>query len=253
LKRILKRYLDSHCHLHEFSDEEIESFEQLDVTIVAVSDDLPSSKRTLELAERFEWIIPALGLHPWEVGADSASDAREIVELIRSRSSIVRIVGEVGLDKRFRAHTIAYQVEVFRMFVEVAKELRLGMTVHSVDTWREVLDILYRNDIPIAVFHWYTGPLELIREIADRGYMISINPAIAIQQKHRRVAEVAPLDIMLVESDAPYNYRGMKLHPSMVRGVVEEIAKVKGMDVDHVESVLRRNSQRFLRSCGISV
>jgi len=253
LRRVLRRYLDSHCHLHEFSDEEIESFSELDISIVAVSDDLPSSRRTLELAKRIDWVIPALGLHPWEVTAESIDDAKEVAELIRSNSSVVRIVGEVGLDKRFRPNTIAFQTEVFRLFIDVARELQLGMTVHSVNTWRDVLDMLYRNDVPVAVFHWYTGPLELLEEIRDRGYMISVNPAISIQQKHRRVVEAAPIDMMLLESDAPYNYRGMKLHPSMVRDVVHAIASAKGMDPSEVLEVIRENSLRFLRRCGVGI
>ncbi len=253
MKRALRSYLDSHCHLHEFTDEEIDDISALNLTIVAVSDDLPSSRRTLELALGHEWVVPALGLHPWEVSADSVPDAQEIAKLVEESKGIVRILGEVGLDKRFKAETIAYQLEVFRLFVELARELRMGMTLHSVDTWREVLDIVYRNDVPVAVFHWYTGPIELLKEIRDRGYMISVNPAIKIQQKHRKVVEAAPLDMLLIESDAPYNYRGMKLHPSMVREVVAEIAKVKGLSIEEVSRVLMENSIRFLRICGVQV
>ncbi len=249
----LGRYMDSHCHLHEFSDEELESFRELDVTIVAVSDDLPSSRRTLEIANGRSWVVPALGMHPWEVSADSVVDAEEIAKLIEENSNVVRIVGEVGLDTKFRAETIAYQREVFKLFVELARDLGLGMTVHSVNTWREVLEILHRNDVRIAVFHWYTGPLELLKEIRDCGYMISINPALRIQEKHRKVVEAAPLEMLLVESDAPYNYRGLRLHPSMIPGIVEEIARIKGMSVQEVEEVLRSNSAKFLRSCGITV
>jgi len=249
----LRRYLDAHCHLHEFSDEEIESFQNLEVTVVAVSDDLPSSRRTLDISKRFDWIIPALGLHPWEVSPESIADAEEIAKLIESNIDRVRIVGEVGLDAKFKPETIAYQREVFKLFVELARGLGLGMSVHSVNTWREVLEILHRNDIRAAVFHWYTGPLELLEEIRDCGYMISINPAIRIQDRHRKVVERAPLDMILIESDAPYNYRGLRLHPSMVPEVVEKIAEVKGMGVDEVMDALRRNSAEFLRSCGIMV
>jgi len=251
LTRELRKFVDSHCHLHEFSDEEIESFESLDTTIIAVSDDLPSSRRTLEIAKRFSWVVPALGLHPWEVTSESVEDAIEVAKLIRESNGFVRVIGEVGLDRRFKAETIAYQIEVFRVFVDLARELRMGMTVHSVDAWSDVLEMLYRNDVPAAVFHWYTGPIDLLKKIVDCGYMISINPAVRIQQKHRKIVEVAPIEAMLVESDAPYNYRGMRLHPSMVRDVIREIASIKGMSVEEVERVVRENSARFLRMCGI--
>ncbi len=250
----MARLLDAHCHLHEYSDDEISEFvEKLGIAIIAVSDDLESSNRTLELSKRFSRIIPALGMHPWEVSPERLDEVEAVIQLVYRNRDVVRMLGEIGLDRRFRGSTIAYQYEVFTKFLEVARELQLGVTVHSVDTWDEVLRLLQRYDIPIAVFHWYTGPLDLIKEIGNAGYMISINPAISVQEKHRRVASIAPLEMILVESDGPYNYRGMRLGPHMLEETVRHIAEAKKMSVDEVRSAIIENGMKLVKALRISI
>jgi len=249
----MSRLLDAHCHLHEYSDEKIASLHHLGILIVAVSDDYPSSLRTLEISRKFDFVIPALGLHPWEVEAASIEDAKKIVELIKSNRDHVKIVGEVGLDTKFRPHTIMFQEQVFFEFLEISRELQLCMNIHSVNTWHRVLELLYRSDIPCAVFHWYTGPIDLIKKIYECGYFISINPAIKIQEKHRRIVEAAPLDIILLESDAPYKYRGLELEPRMIFDTINIIAEIKGLKREEVLEQLIKNSKRFLESCHINL
>jgi len=250
----MPRLLDAHCHLHEYEETAVHSFiEDLGIAIIAVSDDYESSLRTLEISKRYKHVIPALGMHPWEVSAERMDEVNSIIELVYANRRDVRILGEIGLDRRFRSDTIAYQYEVFKMFLEVARELQLGVSVHSVDVWSEVFRLLQRYDIPIAVFHWYTGPLELIRDIVSAGYMISINPAISIQEKHRKVAAVTPLEAILVESDGPYNYRSLKLGPPMLRESVKHIASVKGVNEDEILKVVVENGISLLRKIGISV
>ena len=250
----MPRLLDAHCHLHEYEETAVHSFiEDLGIAIIAVSDDYESSLRTLEISKRYKHVIPALGMHPWEVSAERMDEVNSIIELVYANRRNVRILGEIGLDRRFRSDTIAYQYEVFKMFLEVARELQLGVSVHSVDAWSEVFKLLQRYDIPIAVFHWYTGPLELIKDIVGAGYMISINPAISIQEKHRRVAAATPLEAILVESDGPYNYRGLRLGPHMLRESVKHIANIKGVDEDEVLRAVVENSTSLLRKVGIPV
>ena len=249
----MHRLLDAHCHLHEYSDERIASLQQLGILIIAVSDDYSSSLRTLEISQRFDFVIPALGLHPWEVTADSIEDAKKIVDLIKSNRDLVKVVGEVGLDTKFRPHTIMFQEQVFLEFLEVCRELQLCMNIHSVNTWHRVLELLYRNDIPCAIFHWYTGPIDLVKKIHDHGYFISINPAVKIQEKHRKIVESAPLEMILLESDAPYKYRGLELEPRMIFSTIEVIAEVKGLKQEEVAEQLIKNSKRFLESCHINL
>ncbi|MGC9103779.1 MAG: TatD family hydrolase [Candidatus Methanodesulfokora sp.] len=223
--------VDAHCHLHEIG-------KSYDFIIIAVSDDLESSRKTLSLAG--ENVIPCIGIHPWEVDTAKESDLSEI-EKIADR---VRCLGEIGLDKR--RSNYKKQMEFFRRQLLIAKDLDLSVNLHSLDSWREVLELLDRYEIRRANFHWYTGPLELLEEIEERGYFISINPAVSIQRKHMDILRAAPVEILLTESDAPYVYRGIELKPEMIKDVIKIIAKEKSMLEAEVEGIVYKNAMKFI-------
>ncbi len=224
-------------------DSQVEEFVKKFV-IAAVSDDYPSSRRVLELAEGHRnKVIPCVGIHPWAVGKVSTEELVQVIKLIERGD--VRCIGEVGLDKRFTPETFERQLEFFKKFVELAREYDLVLNLHAADAWRDVLDVIRKYDINKALFHWFTGPVEMLRELRDLGYYISINPAIRIQERHRRVAKEAPLEILLVESDGPYEYRGLRLEPPMTLEAVRVIAELKGVCEDYVWDRVRENFMRL--------
>lgn len=235
---------DTHCHLHEYSDDDVISIARLGIRVVAVSDDYSSSLRTLRLWGKHRWVIPAVGLHPWNVGRDSVRDAQRIVELAELYG--VKFLGEIGLDRRFVPQTIDAQQRAFREFLEYARGKRVALSIHTVNTWREVLELLERFDIYTAVLHWYTGPLELLERVRDMGMFIGVNPAIELQEKHRRVVASAPPEILVPESDGPYRYRGVELHPSMITRVVHWIAKLRGLSYEEALDLVMDNTRRLL-------
>ncbi|HID41960.1 MAG TPA: TatD family deoxyribonuclease, partial [Pyrodictium sp.] len=85
------------------------------------------------------------------------------------------------------------------------------------------------------------------KDIEASGYMISINPAVKMQRKHQAVVRNAPLSTMLTESDGPYEYRGMKLNPAMVREVVGVIASIKGIEENIVQNHVLRNAEKLFK------
>ncbi len=240
------RYVDVHTHFAEYGREKGSTLlNSIDIVVVAVSDDYQSSLKTLELASTFkDRIVPCLGLHPWSVGeaADPVDEARRIVELALEKR--VKCLGEVGLDTKFVPETIDKQRQVFRVFLEAARDHGLALNLHTAGTWREVYQLLVRYDIGLANFHWYTGPLDLIGAIEASGYTISVNPAVKIQKKHRAVVAAAPDNIILTESDGPYKYKGIEMSPLLVPDVIREIAAIKGYTVDLVEKIVVRNFER---------
>ncbi len=243
------RYIDAHCHLHEFSDEEVRKIiENIDITIVAVSDDAVSSRRTMSLYREYpDRIKPCVGLHPWSIGEVQAplEQAREILRLVEREG--IDCIGEVGLDTKFVPDTIDKQREVFKLFVEYAAQADAFMNLHTAGTWEEVLELVVKSGVRRANFHWYTGPQHLLRSIREAGYTISINPAVRIQRKHQDIVRVADLDMLLVESDGPYEYRGLKLTPALIPETLEIIANLKNVSVEQVLNAVRSNAQRVLR------
>ncbi|MBP1449988.1 MAG: TatD family hydrolase [Thermoproteus sp.] len=235
-------YIDAHCHCHEFEDEELKEF--AGVKLVAVSDDLESSRRTLELRANYG-VVPCLGIHPWRIEKAKPQELAEVLKLIEK--SEAPCVGEVGLDKRFAADTYERQREYFAKFLEISREHDLVLNVHAPDAWRDVVEALRKADVDRALIHWYTGPLDLLEEIAALGYYISINPAIKVQPKHRAVAQTARRDLVVLESDGPYEYRGLRLTPSMLAETTSILSEIWGIPRDELEEKLYQNAARLFR------
>lgn len=237
---------DAHCHLHEFGDDEVEVFVRRGYVILAVSDDMKSSLRTLELAKRYNSnIIPCLGIHPWNIEKEGPENLRKTVDLIYEAKP--KCIGEVGLDRRFLPESLfERQVEMLRIFLEVSRSIEAVVNIHAVDAWREALRIISMAGVERAIFHWYNGPEDVLREIEDLGYMVSINAAIKIQEKHRRIAEKVSIDNMLIESDGPYNYRGLRLSPQMLRETISIIASIKDAEEEDIAAAVERNFRRYL-------
>ena len=231
-------YVDMHCHCHEIPVDKLREYVDQGFTLVCVSDDIESSKKTLAIAKKLD-IVPCLGIHPWEVHNHSLENFYEFLE--KAISSGVKCLGEVGLDKAFYSKTYRLQEKVFRVWLEYAKEYELVLNIHAAGAWREVYDYLVKWDIDRAFIHWYTGPLDLLEEIVNTGYYVGINPAWKIQAKHRRIAEVLAPEAMLTESDAPYKYRGYELSPSLIPETVRFIAMHKQLDVETVKLVIVKN------------
>lgn len=238
---------DAHCHLHEYSDRDIEEFIRENIVITAVSEDLESSIRTLKIWEKYgERITPCVGIHPWNADKFEERDLEKIFGLIERLK--IKCIGEVGLDQVFVPQTINRQIQLFTQILEYARDLNTVLNIHSPGAWGRVLQLLNRYDVKKALFHWYTGPVELLSEIRSHGYMVSINPAVRIQSKHMEIARIVDLDSLLVESDGPYNYRGMNLSPKMILSTTRLIAEIKGVDFNYLIRVIERNYHRLFYS-----
>ncbi len=241
--------IDSHIHLHEYGDEVYKYCGIHCLYLIAVSDDLESSRRTLELRNNCWNVIPAVGIHPWSISEGADKYLSQVLELV----SEANFVGEVGLDKKFVPQTYEKQLTVFREFLKVAKEYGKGISVHAAGAWVDVLRELEKHDAKVAVIHWYTGPTELLNTIKSLGYYIGVNPAIKIQKKMKEVVKAAPLEILLTESDGPYNYRKLKLGPELIHDTIKIIAELKGISEAEVANAIKQNFKSLMKKLGISI
>ena len=233
--------VDAHCHAHAFSDMELKEFSK--IKIIAVSEDIESSRKTIDLSKRFDNIIPFIGIHPWNLESMSARELKGVLRSLKLGEAMG--IGEVGVDGRIKK-SVQKQIEVFKLFCEVSAELGLPMNIHALNAWDKVFEIMLKMDVRRALFHWYTGPIKLLKDIGEAGYYISINPAVRIQPKHRRILESAELDMIITESDGPYNYRGLRLKPTMISDLVEFISSIKDVDRISLEKIIERNFERLL-------
>ncbi|RLE58211.1 MAG: TatD family deoxyribonuclease [Thermoprotei archaeon] len=238
-----KVYVDAHCHLYDFEAKDIEEFLAKNIIIVSVAEDASTSARSLEL-RRTGRIYACVGIHPWEV---EKIDKEAEISKILAYSKKADCIGEVGLDKKFVSHLFSKQKEIFEKMVEIAVSHNLPLNIHAAGAWREVLEVLDEWKAEIAIFHWYTGPLDVLDKIVSRGYFITVNPSIKIQQKMRKIVEHVPLDVILTESDGPYNYRGLLLKPDLVPSTIEAISKIKGVSAERVRETIYNNFKRVFK------
>jgi TatD DNase family protein len=236
--------VDAHVHCAELGD--LSLFLKGDITAACVSDDPSSAERIIHLAETSNYIVPCVGIHPWVVHEYELREAIDLVEKAVTRHGI-NCLGEIGLDKRFKAETFEKQREFFKIFTKFGREYDLVLNLHAAGAWREVFDIVYGSDISRAYFHWYTGPLDLLQEITSIGYYIGVNPAVEVQEKHKDVVEYVDLKYIITESDAPYEYRGLKLTPELVKKLIHYIGELKSVDVLLVENTVYSNFNKLFR------
>lgn len=237
-----KLLVDAHSHLYGFKNPE--KFRT--ITIIVVAEDYHTSLEALRLGEKFDNAFPSVGVHPWKLSEVSNEEIKNVCMLISRHD--VRCIGEVGLDRRYAKNSFERQLEVFETFAKLASEHSLPMNLHCLDAWQKALDVLLKNDVPRALFHWYTGPLDLLEKISSVGYFVSINPMCAIQKRHKEVARAVDINSVLTESDGSYVYRGVKLEPPMVENSLNTIAEVKNLSREIVEETIAINFKRFLRA-----
>jgi len=238
-------YIDAHCHADDFELNVLENFiSRHKMVIIGVGMDYASSLKIIHYAEQLRNFIPCIGIHPWKVGEVSEQELERVLSL----ADKVDCLGEVGLDTKFVPETIDRQRKFFERFLKAASEYDMLLNVHSAGTWEEVFNLLRKFEIRRAIFHWYTGPLGLLKHIENEGYFITINPSVRFQKKHRRVVEEAPLSILLTESDGPYQYRGIFLNPDLIPDTVREIAQIKNINEKTIREAIIHNSMKLFTS-----
>ncbi len=236
---------DAHCHAHEYGEAELEGFGRAFGIIIAVSDDVASSERTIELARRFAFLVPCVGVHPWTIDSGNlGSLVRKLEELVRRGE--VLCLGEVGLDLAFVPQTFEKQLTLFRLLLDLARDYDLAVNVHAAKAWRQVLEEVLGKGIRRALFHWYNGPLDVLNEIAARGYLISINPTVRISHKHLEIAKRVPLSALTFESDGPYEYRGLRLSPWLIPETISLVAKERGLEHSELIEISKKNILKFI-------
>jgi TatD DNase family protein len=240
-------YYDAHCHLHEYSDNDIKDFLDNDLVIVGVSDDLESTVRTLKLREKFgEKVIPCVGIHPWNATKTVERDVERVIELAERFD--VKCLGEIGLDLVFVPESLDKQIKIFVEFLEYVKGRDLVLNIHSPGAWSRVLQLLNRYDVAKALFHWFTGPQEVLKEIRSHDYMISINPSVKIQNKHLEIARKIDIEGFVIESDGPYNYKGLQLSPKMIFSTIKFLSEIKNMSLEELIKNIEINFKKLFIS-----
>lgn len=217
--------------------------------VVNVGASLLSTRRTLELTERYPFIYGAVGVHPSECRDLKEEDIRWLQSLA-SKDKVVAI-GEIGLDYHWEEPGAPFQKKWFARQLELAEQVRLPVIIHSRDGAKDTLDILkaWKGREIGGVIHCFSYSREIARECLDMGFYLGIGGVATFKNARRlkEVVEYAPLDRIVLETDCPYlapePYRGKRNSSLYLSYVAEAVAALKGVDRELVEDVTWNNGR----------
>jgi len=237
--------IDSHAHLNEIKEVDAALIRARDagVTgIVAVGIDLASNLATLELSRRHpEFVYPALGYHPWSI---TPGGLEENLAFIREHLAGGAALGEVGLDYQAKVKK-KLQQEVLGELLKIAAQEEKPVILHTRFSQERTLRMVKEAGIAKAVFHWYSGPLDILQEIMTAGYFISATPALAYSPPHQAAVQAAPLSQILMETDAPVSYQGKVSEPAHLLVTARELSRLQGIELSQVMAATTANARGF--------
>jgi len=251
---------DTHAHYddRQFDDDReavLASLADAGVTrLVNVAADLKSVETTLRLAEKYDFIYAAVGVHPDGVPELTEAD----MELLRDRAlshKKAMAIGEIGLDYHWDDVPPELQRKWFRRQLQLAKELELPVIVHSRDAAKDTYDILREEKTGegAGIVHCYSYSTEMARQFLDLGYYIGLGGVLTFKNARvaKEVAAYVPKDRLVLETDCPYMaptpYRGMRNYSGYLREVVNALSSLTGETPEEIEARTYENACRIYR------
>lgn len=240
-------FIDSHAHLDEIDDIEgtlAEARAAGVVAILGVGMAIESNRAILSLAEKYPgYVYPAIGYHPWEISEETVEETLAFISMHLARCVAL---GEVGLDYKAKVKK-PRQWEVLSRLLETASQADKPVILHCRFSHERTLELVRESGVGRAVFHWFTGAVEILQRILDHGYFISATPALAYSQPHQEAVRHAPLERILIETDSPVEYGGRPSRPADVRGTAALLAETKKVSIEEVAAETTENARKLFQ------
>jgi TatD DNase family protein len=245
-------FIDTHTHLNfkAFANdygEVIERAKKAQVEyLICPSSNLETSKKAVEIAEKFPSVYAAVGLHAIHVKEETFDDEK-FLKLAQNKKVVA--VGETGLDYYYDRSTAELQKEVFEKHLKLAQKVGKPVIIHSREAYEDVISVLSAQSMePKGVIHCYLGDWSTAQIFLEMGLNLSFTGIITFTKSHDllNVIENVPLEKILIETDSPWlapePYRGKQNEPAFVAEVARKIAEIKKIDVDEVARVTTQNA-----------
>lgn len=246
-------YFESHAHFdsRRFREDREELLGLLPAAgidyIINVGCDMKSSKESIRLAERYDYIYASVGIHPHELN-DMSSQTIEELRKLSTHKKVVAI-GEIGLDYYYDSHPRELQRFWFRQQLRLAESVNKPVIIHSRDASQETFDIISSCNVRRGVIHCYSGAAPMAVDYANMGFYIGIGGVITFSNAKKlvEVVEALPLERILIETDSPYlspnPNRGKRNDSRNLQYVVEKIAELKNTTPELVAKITSDNAK----------
>lgn len=238
--------IDVHCHIDQFKKPfeiaqraEREGIITIGVTSLPEHFELGYSHLT-----SFKRVRLALGYHPMLAGNQEFNES-----LFKALSKKTSYIGEIGLDFSVKdASKRELQVDILQKIFKIIRDRPRFISLHSRRAEKKLYELLIENNIPMAIFHWYSGPLNLIDKIIEEKHYFSINPSMINSQNGQKIIERIPQDRILTETDGPYvKVNGKSAEPGSVRHVLSYLQKLWQRSDDDVANQIQSNFRSLIQ------
>jgi len=214
--------------------------------IIAVAENLADAEKNLALAAEHPMILPAAGLFPTNLDPEQAG---KMYDLIRYHADKLAAIGEVGLDywKIQDEAERETQREIFRIFIELSRELNLPLNVHSRSAGRHTIEFLLKHSADKVHLHAFDGKSASALPGVEAGFFFSIPPSIVRSAQKQKLVKKLPLTSLLIETDSPVlgPEPGERNEPANAILVVKAIAELKGLHEQKVIDTIEENTRRL--------
>lgn len=218
-------------------------------TIINVGASLAGCRASVALADKYDFIYAAVGVHPDEVGDLDEAFLQWMSQTVRSNPKVVAI-GEIGLDYHWDVEPREVQQKWFIRQMELARELQVPIAVHSRDAAKDTFDLISEHGRDLqGVIHCFSYSPEMAQEYVRLGYHIGLGGVVTFKnaRKAKETAAVVPLERILLETDCPYMaptpFRGKRNSSILIDYVAEEIARIRGISKEEVIAVTEENAR----------
>ena len=250
--------IDTHTHLDDprydaDRDTTIERARHAGVgAFVTIGCDLATSRSAVTLADHHPDIYASIGVHPHEVKHIADGWYDELRRLAQNQKVVA--YGEIGLDYHYNHSAPKEQRERFREQVQLARELRLPVIIHTREAQEDTISILKEEKAAEVggVFHCFSGDAWLAKDALDLGFYLSFSGILTFQNASmlRDIAKQTPLDRVLIETDCPYltpvPHRGKRNEPAFVSHVAQQLAEIHPeLSLDQISQATTENAKRL--------
>ncbi|MBN2456468.1 MAG: TatD family hydrolase [Sedimentisphaerales bacterium] len=250
--------IDTHCHLtfEQLADDIDDIIERSKAAGVAgwvtVGTDAQENRKAVELANRFENMYAAVGIHPHDAKDVTAGTIAELKELAKNEKVVA--IGEIGLDFHYNLSPQQEQRRAFAGQLRIASELNLPVIIHCRDAFDETIDVLeqFGTGVKRGVFHCFDGSAEQAKIALGKGYYISFTGVVTFKnaEQNRQAAKIVPADRLMLETDCPYMspepVRKQKINePAFMIHTARVLADLKGLGLSDFSQAVTATTRSF--------
>ena len=248
-------YFDTHAHYddRQFDNDRdalLGSLQEKGVELVVLPGcDVKSSERAIAIAESYNYIYAAVGVHPGEITEYKAGDLDRIEALARHEKCVA--IGEIGLDYYWDDSRKAEQKQLLHEQIDMALRLDKPVIIHDREAHADSMEILFGYPQLRGVFHCFSGSKEMAAELLKRGWYLGFDGPVTYKNARKtvEVLEICPMDRLLIETDSPYlspvPMRGKRNDSSNLRYIVEKIAEIKDISPEEAAAQSLENGKRL--------